>query len=401
MKKINQFTASFFVFVVVAIAVVASRIGSAPQTTPIEGLSDAALGQYHPNAVAVAPVIYVKENTDATDSGVTRLLAGIQPAFYSLIRADDVVLIKINSQWAERGGTNTDLLKSLIQYIVDYPGGFRGEVIIADNGQGMFGSERSGGRLDWPNANAKDHTQSAQRVADFFAGQGFKVSGVSWDKMTRIRTQEFESGDTNDGFIVEEGVQSTGIVISYAKFTTKYGTRVSFKRGVWQNSAYDSERLKVINAPVLKFHGQYQVTGAVKSYMGTPSNTLTNMAPHNSVGRGGMGTQMAKTRFPILNVLDMIYVAADAGPSSPYNRAVQKNMVAISTDPVALDYWASKNVLMPVAQAAGNRRVSSMNPAADEPGSFGYWLKLSARELQSAGYAVSFDETKFKVVPVN
>jgi uncharacterized protein (DUF362 family) len=348
--------------------------------------------------MTVEPFIYLKENTDATDNGVARLLAGIQPSFYTLFGSNDVVLIKINSQWAERGGTNTDLLKALIQYLIDRPGGFTGEVIIADNGQGMFGSERRGGRLDWPNTNAKDRRQSAQNVADYFDGQGFKVSGVSWDTMTRNRVNEFENNDMADGFVVEDGVLSTGMIISYAKFTTKYGTRVSFKKGVWENGAYNSGRLKVINAPVLKSHGQYQVTGAMKSYMGTPSNTLTNMAPHNSVGRGGMGTLMARTRFPTLNILDMIYVTPSGGPSAPYNMAVQKNMIAASTDPVALDYWASKNVLMPTATAAGNRRVSSMSPDSNEPGSFGYWLRLAARELQNASYPVTLEESRIRVV---
>lgn len=368
------------------------RIAAAPQTAAAE-----APAPVQPNAT-VEPLIYLKENTDATDNGVARLLAGIQPSFYTLFGANDVVLIKINSQWAERGGTNTDLLKALIQYLIDRPGGFTGEVIIADNGQGMFGSERRGGRLDWPNTNSKDRTQSAQNVADYFDRQGFKVSGVLWDTMTRNRVNEFENNDMADGFVVEDGALSTGIVISYAKFTTKYGTRVSFKKGVWENGAYNSGRLKVINAPVLKSHGQYQVTGAMKSYMGTPSNSLTNMAPHNSVGRGGMGTLMARTRFPTLNILDMIYVTPNGGPSAPYNMAVQKNMIAASTDPVALDYWASKNVLMPTATAAGSRRVSSMSPDSNEPGSFGYWLKLAARELQNAGYPVTLEENRIRVV---
>ena len=235
-------------------------------------------------------------------------------------------------------------------------------------------------------------------MADYFDRQGFKVSGVLWDTMTRNRVNEFENNDMADGFVVEDGALSTGIVISYAKFTTKYGTRVSFKKGVWENGAYNSGRLKVINAPVLKSHGQYQVTGAMKSYMGTPSNSLTNMAPHNSVGRGGMGTLMARTRFPTLNILDMIYVTPNGGPSAPYNMAVQKNMIAASTDPVALDYWASKNVLMPTATAAGSRRVSSMSPDSNEPGSFGYWLKLAARELQNAGYPVTLEENRIRVV---
>jgi hypothetical protein len=362
-----------------------------------------------PAAAGDGSVIFLKENTDGTGDGVARLLSGIQPAFYKqgnnngLIGNEDVVIIKINSQWAERGGTNTDLLMGLIGYIVNHPGGFKGEVIIADNGQSMFGSQRSGGSLDWDNTNSRDRTQSAQDAADYFENRGYRVSGVLWDRMTRTRVAEFDAGDNQDGFVVEEGTQSTGLVVSYAKFTTKYGTRVSFKRGVWEdeNKRYDTDKLKVINAPVLKAHGQYQVTGAIKSYMGTPSNSLTGMAPHNSVGRGGMGTQMVKTRFPVITILDMIWITPDGGPNAPYSRAVQKNMIAAAVDPVALDYWASKNVLMPAAQAAGNRRYTSMDSDGKEPGSFGYWLRLSMEELQKGGYSVTMDESRITLVRIN
>jgi hypothetical protein len=174
---------------------------------------------------------------------------------------------------------------------------------------------------------------------------------------------------------------------------------VSFKKGVWDNAArrYDSGKLKVINTPVLKNHGQYQVTGAMKSYMGVPSNSLTNMSPHNSVGRGGMGTLMVNTRFPVLNILDMIYVAPDRGPGSSYSSAVQKNMIAASTDPAALDYWASKNVLIPAARSAGSNRYSIMDPDGKEPGTFGYWLRLSVNELVKGGFNVTIDENKITV----
>jgi uncharacterized protein (DUF362 family) len=350
---------------------------------------------------AVEAVIFVKENTDGTGDGVERLLAGMGGFFRQgngpgLIGAEDVVLIKINSQWRERGGTNTDVVKGIIQYILKHPGGFKGEVIIADNGQGR-------GNLDWDNTNAKDKTQSAQDVADYFAGRGYRVSGVLWDRMTDKRVGEFEAGNNEDGYVIEDGVLSTGLIVSYAKFTTTYGTPVSFKKGIWNVAAkrYDSEKLKVINTPVLKSHGTYQVTGALKSYMGTPSIALTGRSPHNNVGRGAMGTQMVKTRYPVLNILDMVWVTPEGGPNAPYAMAVQKNMIAASVDPAALDYWASKPVLMPTAAASGNRRSSIMDPDGREPGTFGYWLRLTVEELQKGGFPVTTDESRITVTRVN
>ena len=53
-----------------------------------------------------------------------------------LIAADDVVVLKVNAQWKCRGGTNTDMLRGLIHRVLMHPDGFRGEVVIFENGQG-------------------------------------------------------------------------------------------------------------------------------------------------------------------------------------------------------------------------------------------------------------------------
>ena len=73
--------------------------------------------------------IYAVSGTDGADDGVQALIELMaehgQPFYRSpeegdlkgpsgLIDAGDVVLIKVNSQWDERGGTNTDLVLSLI-----------------------------------------------------------------------------------------------------------------------------------------------------------------------------------------------------------------------------------------------------------------------------------------------
>lgn len=353
--------------------------------------------------------IFVQKNTDGTDDGFEKLLALMQSkgiSFYQrgnsadgLIGAKDVVLLKINCQWAERGGTNTDLLKSVIQAVIRHPDTFEGEIIIADNGQAQYGSAGNGGSLDWKNANSQDRKQSAMDVVNFFESQGVRISGVLWDEFTGNQVAEFETGDDENGFVLEDEEQSTGIHITYAKFTTKYGTKVSFKKGIWNDDTkqYDSSALKIMNIPVLKSHGIYQVTAAVKSYMGTTSYALTGGAAHNNIGKGAMGTQMALTRIPVLNILDAIWVTPDRGPNAPYSRAVETNMILAGTDPVALDYWAGKHILMEAAQEAGNRRYESMNPDGKDPGTFGYWLRLSMAELQKAGFPTTMDENKMAV----
>ena len=58
------------------------------------------------------------------------------------------------------------------------------------------------------------------------------------------------------------------------------------------------------------------VSGAVKNYMGVPSDKLTPRigGQHiNSVDKGGMGTEMAETRFPAITILDAIWINAVPG----------------------------------------------------------------------------------------
>jgi len=367
--------------------------------------------------------IFVVNGTKGGDGGVTELInlmgkhgllfykspeAGKNKGPNGLIARDDAVLIKVNSQWDERGGTNTDLLRELIQAILDHPDGFIGEIIVADNGQAQYGSAGFGGSFKWSRNNAEDPSQSVQKVVEMFS-DSHKVSAYLWDSITTKRVKEYEDGDMEDGYVVNATVNpKTGIMVSYPKFKTKFGTYVSFKMGIWNpdTQTYDSERLKVINMPVLKTHSIYGVTACVKHYMGVVSDMLTRnlgARAHNTVGSGGMGTEMVETRFPILNIIDVIWVNAvpGRGPRTPYHVATRVNVIAASRDPVALDYWAAKYVLLRVAELNGYTGRSSIDPDNSNPGYFGNWLRLSMEEIRMAGYQVTVDEDHMNVYVSN
>jgi len=377
-----------------------------PELTPQLSQNDHPLLNREQNGPAL---IFVEETTGA-DDGMARLVSSMQEQgvpFHQtaenpegLIAANDVVIIKINAQWAERGGTNTDLIRLVTQAIVDHPEGFGGEVVVADNGQAQFGSAGRGGSLEWQSNNAIDINQSVMHVVGDFQAEGHQVTGVLWDRFTRTRVSEFSEGDYINGFVVEEYIHHTGIEISYPKFTTEFGTHISFREGIWDSAAqsYDSQRLKIINMPVLKSHMLFQVTGAVKNYMGTPSDFLTSHRAHLSTGTGGMGTQMAFTRMPVLNIMDMIWIGPERGPANPHYRAEQMNLIAASLDPVALDWWTTRNVLMPVVDSRPGGRAALMDPDGGHPGTFGHWLRLSKIELQAAGFAVTMEEANMQVI---
>ena len=337
--------------------------------------------------------IYVRRNTDGTDDGFQSLLAMMEAngeSFYQtedepegIIESDDIVLLFYNGQWNGRGGTNTDLINAVVEAIAAHPDGFSGEIIIADSGQGD-------GSLDHAQANSANRDQSVLDVVNKQKDLGVRVSGYLWDDIMDIEVSEFSQGDDADGYVIEPGIsESTKLVISYPKFTTEYGTKISVKNGVWDGENYENDAIKLINMPVLKSHWLYRGTACVKNYMGMPSQNLSSKAggdPHNSVALGSMGEMMAKSRMPSLNILDMIYIGAYGGPWLTYDEATDYFAIAASTDPFALDYWAVKNILMPEAEKARNSNWEAMDPDANVPGTFGHWMRLSIEELEKAGY---------------
>jgi len=324
-----------------------------------------------------------------------------------LIAADDVVLIKVNCQWGERGGTNTDVLKGLIYRITQHPDGFTGEIVVADNGQVV----NNGGSLDWPNSNAdnpdnpNDHTQSAQDVVDLFS-DSYKVSTYHWTTICDRAVAEFDQGaatSMRDGyFVASTPYPPTNFRVSYPKFTTPYGTRISLKRGVYTvdktgAGSYDKSRLKVVNVPVLKSHSGFGVTACVKHYMGVVSQPLSD--GHGYMAQGSMGMLLADLGLPVLNILDAIYVNPIPwnGPSTSYGVAGEAvDTLMASLDPFALDHWASKNVLIPEARSRGYSDVSSMNPD-NRYGEFRNYLQQSKDFVLAAGHPVTTDSKRISV----
>lgn len=60
---------------------------------------------------------------------VVDLMGGIE----RLVGRDDLVLIKPNVQWWNQGAPNLAALNAFVGLVMERPGGFRGEVVIAEN----------------------------------------------------------------------------------------------------------------------------------------------------------------------------------------------------------------------------------------------------------------------------
>jgi hypothetical protein len=306
-----------------------------------------------------------------------------------LIDRDGVVLIKVNAQWSQRGGTNTDVLRGILRRIVEHPDGFIGEIVVADNGQGAGSLARS-------QNNAENQGQSVQYVVNDFAAEGWRVSTSLWDNIRQNPVGEYASGDLNDGYVLAtEADPQTGIRVSYPKFRTVAGTYLSYKEGVWDadSGVYDRQRLVVINVPVLKTHSIYGVTAAVKNHMGVVTQGLLTDS-HNSVGEGGLGSVLAEVRMPDLTILDCIWILArpGSGPSASYAQASRRDQLVAGADPVALDAWAVKNILIPQVIANGYTPAQYADQDPDNPaGDFRRYLDRSMNEMLLAGIVTTND----------
>jgi len=315
-----------------------------------------------------------------------------------ILAADDVILLKINYQWAERGGTNTEVLRGLIRRIVEHPDSFTGEIVIIENTQ--FASPEN---YDRPLNNAEDQGLSPRDVVNHFLALGHKISIVDLTAIRYNSVDEYGAGDMTSGYVVYDYDAALHGKISYPKFQTTYGTRISLRDGVWTfGVGYDRDRLKFINLPVLKsHHATYGATAMVKNYMGVVTRELSTNS-HGSIGYGILGALMGEIRPADLNIMDAIWINADPydGPWTGYGDATRRDRLVASLDPVAADLWAVKNILIPTFIENGFSPpwpYPSADP--DNPGSeFREYLDRSMNYMLNAGYEVTNDLGQIDII---
>jgi uncharacterized protein (DUF362 family) len=260
-----------------------------------------------------------------------------------LIGKSDIVLIKVNAQWKYRGCTNSDVIKGLIQRILEHPDGFDGEIVIFENGQ-------SGGSLDcdsvwggrYPDEGVHANAEDEQHSFSYLVERVFVDERVSKYLLDPIR----------ETFISRENHSTDGYRklsnISYPCFTTAKGNRIELKEGVWNGEGYN-DNLKLINVPVLKHHNGCGITGALKSFYGIISMSDGKWRERH-YGKLGQhcGEMIAKIRMPVMNILDCVWVSQSALAGYPSKDTTRLNQLLASVDPVALDYWAAKYLLHPI-----------------------------------------------------
>ena len=274
----------------------------------------------------------------------------VQSGSNGLIAADDVVVLKVNAQWKYRGCTNSDLVRGVIQSILEHPDGFHGEVVIVENGQGR-GSLACDTSSSYGNSEVHANAENEQHSFLWLVNSLFQDPRVSAFLLDPVAGTFI--GDTDHQTAGYRRLEN----VSYPCFTTAGGRRVELGRGIWNGSAFD-DNLKLISIPVLKHHdtGGSEITGALKLMYG-----LVSMSDGQSGFRhyGGLGEtcgkMMVTVHTPVLNIMDAIWVSQGALEGYPAGATFRANQIVASQDPVALDYWAAKNILYPIDNNSRHR----------------------------------------------
>jgi uncharacterized protein (DUF362 family) len=265
-----------------------------------------------------------------------------------LIAPNDVVLIKVNAQWKYRGCTNSDVIRGLIQKILDHPDGFSGEAVIFENGQG-WGNLNCDGDTDGFYRNFERHANAANENHSFqyLVDKVFRDLRVSSFLLDPIRSNFIGDDDhIKNGYRILENV-------SYPCFTTAGGYRVELREGLWNGwrSIY-SQNLKLINVPVLKHHWGFGscVTCSLKHMYGILSmaDGVAYLSRHYDDLGEACGKMMVSVRTPVLNLVDAIWVSHGSLIGYPPETTTRTNQLLAGQDPVALDYWAAKYILYPI-----------------------------------------------------
>ena len=357
------------------------------------------------------------------------LMGGIE----SLISPDDIVVLKPNAQWWSQGMTNTDAMQGFIDMVLAIPG-FTGEIIIAENHQ--YDGDNTRG---W-NTDKRNGSFNYNELVEYYQKRGHKnVTKYHWRVAgtTALPLEGDAQGNTRvkgpgdgDGYVWQENsfyLSPSGrkCVMTWPVFTSAYsGIRIDLKNGAWKDGKWlEGIRVRFINFSVVNHHGWYcGVTASVKNLMGVvdmscgfpgdlPKDTFNThfigvsklqewtrkrfiwrIHKLESVRRycyrnfhhtgGALGYFMRHVRMPDLNIITAEWVGW--GSRTEEDKSFRPKTILASRDPVALDYIAARDVLLPGTPPDESEsygfRYSYLNNPDEKDGPFRIFLEEAKRQ---------------------
>lgn len=369
--------------------------------------------------------IYYSKNGSPENnlSQVIEMMGGIQ----SLIGLDDIIILKPNSQWWNQGMTNTNTMKEFISLVLDIPK-FTGEIIIADNHQYQDDNSR-GWSTDSPNGD-----YNLNQLVEYFQANGFKnVTKCHWH--CAGPNKGLVQGDANGNSVVEGPQQGEGYVwrkdliyrassgrktmMNYPIFKSRYsGIIIDFKNGPYKDGEYLNRELKFINFPSLNHHSTWGgMTSCIKNYLGivdmscgyhgsTPKGFFNfHYVGHSDLNvnyprirkfkkkfgfgymdhfhGGPVGFFMKNIRMADLNIVTGDWVGY--GSRTDTKLSARPKVVMASKDPVALDYFSSKRILLPATPKDVKYSWGPMIAPYNDPDNINGPLRMYLNECHQEG----------------
>ena len=327
-----------------------------------------------------------------------------------VIGSDDVVVIKPNVQWWNQGPPNLAALKAFVDLIMGRPGGFKGEVVLAENCHcGAAPWQRGGWARAFERNSDLPQLRHMNDLADHLRKKyGTQFSVCHWIDVDAGGRRVFGPSEGN-GYVYcsgsggvpllccdngAKGDDFRATIMTYPIFTTDRGTVVDLKNGVWERGTYTGQPLRFINFAALNHHSTYSgATSAIKNYLGVADlsggpdpNTGGRVTKHYynfhsfpfykwAPGRqpGMLGAEVATfletVRRADLNITTAEWVGLSSRVDPP---VAHTRAVLACTDPVALDYHATEYILFPNSRLAIHDPDDSYSPVHE------YLVKCSA-----------------------
>jgi len=321
------------------------------------------------------------------------MMGGIE----NLIGIEDIVIIKTNAQHFNQGSPNLAAIKRFVELVIGMPN-FKGEIIIADNNHS---NEHPWLHGAWYNAfeinSDVPDVNNLNDLINLFQNQGYNnVTACHWIDVDKGGKRVSNPAD-GDGYVYRTDLicdnAATGddyreTIMTYPIFTSSYsGTTIDLANGAYKNGDSIDQPVKFINFAGLCAHGSYTgATSAIKNYLGVADlsggwkiggKLLQNYYnfhsfPFNDAGPGpvpGMlgkevGTFLKTIRAADLNITTAEWVGWEH--RREIEKAEQTKKILASTDPVALDYYATKFVLYPAGKANNSYLGEKLNPDQKE-----------------------------------
>lgn len=358
----------------------------------------------------------------------------------TIVGERDIVVVKVSAQWWNQGMTNVLGTKRVVEHVLERPG-FKGEVIVLENthfrlasGSGLsraftYPSERN---VDVPGMRCLGDLERwfAERRAPVsfvglvdagpsaLAGDAWRDPGHEHGTYGGDERGPLAAGDDRDGYhwdldggfrLRRSWVDDACSPLTWPRFTSPLtGAVVDFRDGIHRREqgrlVPTGQPLRYLCLTTANEHTSTGYTGCCKAAMGLVDMSAGRLGTDPRVRdlqsvhffgepdapwrmAGPLAHFAAKVRAPDLYITLAEWVGLT--PSGPFDdaldirleaaSAIRTDTVVAGTDPVAMDAWVVRNLLMP--QGGRKRALYDL----DEPASLASCFLAYYRETLGRG----------------